>query len=185
MIDTEEWSVVYHKGCILSCIAKAMGAYKVPDLRFQLKPTRTVFTNRDYGPNALHLVPITTRIGAVAKASLANHSNHKHIVRFSVLGDTDMVYYLQPQVSADAVSYAWGIRETDDKSKANCVIKLEHMYVQMYKTMHPGKEADEGYKIPIITNSRKIKANEELLFHHSKPKDVPQGKKRDMMEAFA
>ena len=185
MADTEEWSLAYHKACILSCIGKVAGTFDVPDLRFQLKPIRSVYANRDYGPNALQLLPITTRIGSSPKALLAQHSNHKHISRFQVGSGTDVVYYLQPQVSAEAVSYAWGIRNTDDKSKANCVIKLEHFYVQMYKTTKPGKDADEGYKIPIISNNRKIKANEELCFYYSKPKEAPQGKKRDIMEAFS
>ena len=168
---SKQWFYKEHTDRAIIAVALQSMAHGVatPKLRIMLKPSKSVFADDSYTVGKLVLVPETTKVIFDDRASNA--------MKGSIAGSA--MFQLLPNFSETFAVPAWIVKSTDDPDVANMKIATRKVAVS---TAGDAIEVSfpKHVNIPVMTNSKKLKAGDELFVFREAPEKVATTAKRPL-----
>jgi hypothetical protein len=168
---SKQWFYKEHTDRAIIAVALQSMAHGVatPKLRIMLKPSKSVFADDSYTVGKLVLVPETTKVIFDDRASNA--------MKGSIAGSA--IFQLLPNFSETFAVPAWIVKSTDDPDVANMKIATRKVAVS---TAGDAIEVSfpKHVNIPVMTNSKKLKAGDELFVFREAPEKVATTAKRPL-----
>ena len=151
-----------HKAYVLVALAH-LGDTSANEVKVQMKPCRTIYSEANFGNGKLVFVPETTKVTATKPASGLS------LECIVSVGKMKHSMWLLPSFSDSFASLAWAIRTDDQEDNSNMTVGK--------KTVHITIDDDKvSVQLPVIQNNKKINVGDELVMYkepHTKPAKRP------------
>ena len=151
-----------HKAYVLAALAH-LGDTSEKEVKVQMKPCRTIYSEANFGNGKLVLVPETTKVSATKPASGLS------LECIVSVGKMKHSMWLLPSFSDSFASVAWAIRTDDQEDESNMTVGKKNVQITI--------DGDKiSVQLPVIQNNKKIHVGEELIMYkepHTKPVKRP------------
>lgn len=165
-------SSAYQEYTVKAAITLAMrrlseNATSEDTLRLHMKPARMVTAASNIAKGKLVTVPETMKISMIETTADVPTGGLSVKLPADV---SDKVLVLMPHFSKDFVVPAWAIRTTADQESSNIEIVYRAVSIQVSTSKGAGKDKESpmmDIRVPVLTNSKAIVKNEELLIYRA------------------
>jgi hypothetical protein len=163
------------KGLAAMAMMTLLKKFGVADARIMVKPARALYASRDYAKEELIVVPASHSLTVDPKPG-ADYNHKAALVTIESEGRAMSKVVVNPEAPSEKfASQYWCIDDNSDPNKTNCNIVMKVLRMRKPTLLDKNTNPMIEISVPVITNVKEIKKNDEIIVYRPSPKKA--GKK--------